>query len=257
MGRFDDILALGPVRFYVSPEEHFDGGLALLGNENGESAEKVVSTSPTFEAIPNCKPGIWTSRSRKVPSDNEGDADTECIVYWVADGTIDLAQSVEDWKKYEEETRDKDGAVKLSQIVPKGTKWRKAGSYYDDGGICNIISTVYLTEDAGKKVMFGTEEEEHELNYGYYVESLTLGYQDNESLIANGRNEMCTLGGMSFGQDCVGGPPNIALAEDENGKVIALRMYQSEIPEGEDDVPEEGPEDGFTSADDEEAYMDS
>ncbi|KAH8817247.1 hypothetical protein F5884DRAFT_246196 [Xylogone sp. PMI_703] len=255
MSRFRDILNLGPVRFYVSPEPHFNGGLALLGHENADSAETMVAESSNFEAIPNCKPGIWTSRTRKV--EEKYGADMECIVYWIADGEIDFAQSVDDWKKYEEETREKDGSIKLSQIVPKGTKWRKAGSYYDDGGVCNVISTVYLTEEAARKIMFGKgeedeEEEQEELDYGYYLESLTLGYQDNERLIAHKRNENCTLGGMSFNQDSVGGPPNIALAEDENGQVIALRLYQAETPEGEDEPPEEEPEDGFTSADDEE-----
>ncbi|KAH8820771.1 hypothetical protein F5884DRAFT_745116 [Xylogone sp. PMI_703] len=255
MARFRDILALGPVRFYISPKRHFGGDLALLGVENSNS-EKMVAHSPNFQVIPNCKPGIWTSRTRKLKEQKDGEdlGDLECILYWIADGEINLAQSVDDWKKYEEETRDKDVSVKLSQIVPKDTKWRKAGSYYDDGGICNIISTVYLTEEAAKKIMFEGEEEK-DLNYTYYVESLTLGYRDNDYIISHARNWNCTLGGMSFGQDAVGGPPNIALAEDENGQVIALRMYKAKIPEGEDEPPVEGPEDGFTSADDEEVYV--
>lgn len=268
MDRFKEIQNLGPVRFYVSPEQPFGGGLALLGNENTDSAEEMVSTSSNFDVIPNCKPGIWTSRVRKIEPQKEGYPDTECIVYWVADGAIDLAQPVSEWKKYEEETRDKDAAVKLSQIVPKGTKWRRAGSYYDDGGNCNIISTEYLREETARNIMFGDkkweigedeqdeeddgESEDEELDYGYYIESLTLGYSDNETLIANGHNEYATLGGMNFLQDIVGGPPNIALAEDGNGQVIALRMYQTVIPEGADEPPE-GFEDGFTSADDEEA----
>ncbi|KAH8809108.1 hypothetical protein F5884DRAFT_753609 [Xylogone sp. PMI_703] len=255
MTRFDNILALGPVRFYVSPEQYFGGSLALLGDSTVNSAEKLVRSSSSFRAIPNCKPGIWTSRTRKI---NENHAiNMECIVYWVADGEINMGQSVTDWKKYEEETRDRDGAVKLSQIVPKDTKWRKRSTYFDDGGICNIISTVYLTEKTARRITVGEDEGEENFSYEGYIAALTLGYQDIEFLIPHERNKNCTLGGMSFNQDAVGGPPNIALAEDGNGQVIALRMYNAKIPEGEDEPPAEGPEDGFTSADDEESEMTS
>jgi hypothetical protein len=45
--------------------------------------------------------------------------------------------------------------------------------------------------------------------------------------------------------DAVGGPPLIPLAE-ENGQVIAVRLYS-----GKEDDPEDGFEEGFDSEDDE------
>lgn len=116
------------------------------------------------------------------------DFSVECILRWVEPGTIDLCKPVEEWEKYERETREKDAAVKASGIVPKGTKWRKAGSYYDDGGVCSVISTEYLSLDAAKKI-FGDDDVE----YGYYTETLTL----NGWEMGAGVNDRFTIGGMN------------------------------------------------------------
>jgi len=121
------------------------------------------------------------------------DFSVECILRWVEAGTIDISQPVKDWEAYEKETREKDLEVKMSEIVPKGTKWRKAGSYYDDGGVCSVISTEYLTKDAAKKIMFGAEGEEEEIDFGFYTETLTL----NGWEMSAGANERFTIGGMN------------------------------------------------------------
>lgn len=158
--------------------------------------EEIDDTGSQFlmkrDGIKNCKSGIWTSMIRGV-GEPEDDFSIECILRWVEPGIIDMAQSVEKWEKYEKETREKDLEIKMSEIVPKGTKWRRAGSYYDDGGVCSVISTEYLTMDAAKKIMFGTEEDEEEVDFGFYTETLTL----NGWEMGAGENERFTIGGMN------------------------------------------------------------
>ena len=143
--------------------------------------------------IPNCKPGIWTST---IHDDSRDDGMIEFILRWVAPGSIDLDQSVEDWEKYEQETRKID-ADAWEEWMKKngweaaenqqGVKWRKDGSYYDDGGLCNIISTEYLTTEAYEKILAGEKG-----GYGYYVETLTLSGMDGEP-----QNSGFCIGGVS------------------------------------------------------------
>ena len=65
----------------------------------------------------------------------------ECVLRWVCDGSIDLTQSVEEWEAYEAATAEIDAAVPLSGLVPEGATWRKAGTYYSDGGTLCVVST--------------------------------------------------------------------------------------------------------------------
>ena len=157
----------------------------LLGHENCD--ESTEDTPLSCCKITNCKPGIWTSRRRKLASGR-----CEFIFYWVAPGTIDLNQSVDDWKRDEEETREKDSMVKLSQIVPKGTRWRRTRDYLDSGGILNILSTEYMTPEAARSIIYGDSKAGRELNYGQYLETLTLAFSRRKA-----NNEMFTLGGIS------------------------------------------------------------
>jgi hypothetical protein len=191
--RLKRLTALTPRRFHITTNSPYGVGLVLCGHVNDEEIDDIGSQFFTQrDGIKNCKPGIWTSMAREVgePGDNFS---LECILRWVAPGTINMAQSVEKWEEYEKETREKDLEVRMSEIVPKGTKWRRAGSYYDDGGVCSVISTEYLTMDAAKKIMFGTGEEEEEVNFGFYTETLTL----NGWEMGAGENERFTIGGMN------------------------------------------------------------
>ncbi|KAE8440671.1 hypothetical protein EG329_006835 [Mollisiaceae sp. DMI_Dod_QoI] len=237
--RLRELTALTPRRFYISASPPFGVGLLIFGHENEDydedSLEELFNMS---DQIRNCKPGIWTSIARKLPDAEPEMPDYECILRWVSDGSIDISQSVEDWKAYEEATRESDANVKLSEIVPPGTKWRRFGSYYDDGGVCTIVSSEYLTHKAARAIMFGDPESEEELDFGYYLESLSLNGAD---IGVSAEQERFTIGGMNFFQDEVGGPPRIAVAE-ENGQVVAVRFY-----EGGEDWEEEGSEKGFES----------
>jgi len=192
--RFTRLQALTPRRFHISASPPFaapfDANFVLCGHVNSEYDASGSQFFGQHFGIRNCKPGIWTSITRQVgPLDEE--FSLECILRWVEPGTIDVSQSVEDWEKYEKETREKDAGVKVSEIVPKGTKWRKAGSYYDDGGVCSVISTEYLSMDVARKIM--NVEEEEEVDYGFYTETLTL----NGWEMGAGENARFTIGGMN------------------------------------------------------------
>lgn len=237
--RFDRLLALMPRRFHISTNPPFGVGLVLCGQVNDNDDDEDGSQfQAQRDGIANCKPGIWTSMTREVPKDNPDalDGGLECILRWVEPGTIDISQSVEKWEAYEKRTRGIDVEVKLSQIVPKGTKWRRAGGYFSDDGLCNIISTEYLTHEAAKAIQFGPEDEVDEEFGGYYDQITLQGLEPTLDA-----NQHFTIGGMCFVQDEVGAPPRMAVAE-EDGQVIAVRMYWHE-----DDDDEEGYEEGFDS----------
>ncbi|KAL5314712.1 hypothetical protein ACEPPN_017358 [Leptodophora sp. 'Broadleaf-Isolate-01'] len=68
--------------------------------------------------------------------------------------------------------------------------------------------------------MFGSKDSGGELAFGYYLETLSLN--GVEMGIPEDR-ERFTIGCVNFSQDEVGGPPRIAVAE-ENGQVIAVRF---------------------------------
>ena len=201
--RIQSILALAPRRFHISANPPFGAGFVIFGHENEDiSEDELENFILQNNAIKNCKPGIWTSLSRAVENPgpdgatHPGDADREHILRWVCEGTIDISQSVEEWKAYEEATRKSDAEVKVSQIVPKGTKWRRWGTYYDDGGVCTIVSGEYITHDAARSILFGDKDSTEELEFGYYLETLSLNgteigtSEDQQGLTIGGLNCM-------------------------------------------------------------------
>lgn len=206
-------MALTPRRFHISATPPFpapyNDSLVLCGHVNGNKEDGSIFGWQR-EGIKNCKPGIWTSRKLPVSkafrleSFKPEDGEFEALLYWVAEGAIDISQSIEDWEAYEVATHERDAAVELKTLFPKGTKWKRNGSYYDDGGTCSIISTDYLSRDAASKIM-GLEAEDNELNLGPYFETLTSRW---DSWKAPGAEDSCgfTLGGMNC---MIGRPSNL------------------------------------------------
>jgi hypothetical protein len=200
--RFNRIMALTPRRFHISATPPFaapyNDSLVLCGHVNDDEDDGSIF-SHQRSGIKNCKPGIWTSRKLPVSEAfrldnyNAEDGEFEALLYWVADGEIDISQPVEEWKAYEEATRESDTAVNLETLFPKGTEWKRSGSYFDDGGTFSIISTDYLSRDAASKVT-GIEADSDELDLGHYFETLTLhGWEAPPG----DKNGDFTLGGMN------------------------------------------------------------
>ncbi|KAL5314711.1 hypothetical protein ACEPPN_017357 [Leptodophora sp. 'Broadleaf-Isolate-01'] len=97
--RFNALQELTPRHFHISENPPFSIGFVTFGHENEDIDEDGLERFfLQQEIIRNCKPGIWASRSRKLEYVHEdaGDCDREAILYWVAEGTIDITQSVED-----------------------------------------------------------------------------------------------------------------------------------------------------------------
>jgi hypothetical protein len=197
--RLDRIFKLTPRRFHISDNPPFGVGLVLCGQVNGD-AEDSEQFFLQHGGIPNCKPGIWTSMRRRVPNPFKDDTHTEygveCILRWVEPGTIDISQPVEEWEAYEKATRDADAQVRPSQFVPQGTSWRRTGKYFDDGGVCTVVSTEYLTAEAAEKMNSGEDED---FSYDGYIEQLSLhgvdgGDADNQGFTIGGMNCALALG---------------------------------------------------------------
>jgi hypothetical protein len=253
--RFDCIMEISPRRFHISASPPYGFGI-VFSTHTADEMEKSLFRFSTVgsEGIRNCKPGIWQSAVKKIklPAGQlpQLGPNQECFVYWVSAGTIDLAQPVEEWATYDRDDRGQDATIDIDKILPEGVNWAKAGSTYDDGGVCSIVSTEYLTRLAAKKVMFGDSDENvGELDYEYYLERIELNHRDGKR-----ENVNFTLGGMTcmcpfwlalsfsslraaelpgwltlqaVSQDSVGGPPYIAVAR-ENGQAIAIKLYAGE-----------------------------
>lgn len=191
--RFDEIMKISPRRFHISASPPYGVGIVFCNHINNNEESEFQLTSQRG-GIRKCKPGIWRSVAKEFGHDGQAPHDgpfMECYVHWVADGTIDMTQAVKEWEKYDVENREKDAAIDIDKILPDGVEWVKAGSYYDDGGVCSILSTEYLTMDAAKKVMFAGDEDK-EVKYGYYLETITLNHCDGLP-----ENSNFTLGGMN------------------------------------------------------------
>jgi hypothetical protein len=214
--RLNSLMALSPRRFHISANPPFGLGIVICSHMT-EDDDSIDQFTFNHEGIANCKPGIWRSFFRTVHAP-EGQwsypyEPTECIVHWVANGTIDLTQSVKDWLAYDMAAREKDATIDLENTVLRGIEWENKGTFSDDGGICAVLSTEYLTKEAAAKLMIGgkedesedededvderegeggdeEEEEEEEVKFGYYLETVTLSYGLRE-------NRYFTLGGMS------------------------------------------------------------
>lgn len=81
---------------------------------------------------------------------------------------------MEDWRAYEEATRKQYPDVRVSQIVPKGMKWKHCGTYFSDGGYYTIVSAEYLAHDAARTIMFERDSSTEDLEYGDFLEMMSL-----------------------------------------------------------------------------------
>lgn len=122
--------------------------------------------------IYNCKPGVWKAEIKTIPGAQHGDADYEACLRWVADTDedteLDFGASLDTWRVWERLFKDRfDESVEWDD----GITWKHGGTYYDDGGIFNVISTAYLTREAAAKVL-GDDYNEDE--YDGYLEMVTL-----------------------------------------------------------------------------------
>ncbi|KAK4070995.1 uncharacterized protein Triagg1_6362 [Trichoderma aggressivum f. europaeum] len=224
--RLSSLLSLCP-RYVIVPANPPDG-IAFAMTGHGQEWEHLTYQ---HSGISNCKPGIWKAEVRNVPGSELGNADFEACLRWVADlddnTQLDFAVSLDAWQAWEQMFKDQfDDSVNWGE----GVTWKHGGSYYDDGGLFNVISTAYLTTDAAATITGGEYTEDD--GYEGYLEMVTLN--DNpinaEDRI---RNYGFTLGGLHFGQDSIGGPPVIALAE-KDGQVVGIKLWcdDDEIEEG-------------------------
>ena len=141
------------------------------------------------EGIKHCKPGIWTS-VKKLTGREHPDFSEEYFLYWVEAGTIDISQSVDDWKAYEDATRptdEEDTEARLSKF-----KWKDYHTYYDDGGVCSVISTEYVTEEAARRVQFQDVATQDDHDHDFYMEMIAMKARDSEM-----GNAGFTIGGLS------------------------------------------------------------
>jgi hypothetical protein len=79
----------------------------------------------------------------------------------------------------------------------EGLAWKHAGTYYDDGGLFNVLSMAYLTREAAAMVMEGRgagEEDIDEDEWGGYLETISLNeHFGGEDRV---RNMGFTFGGL-------------------------------------------------------------
>ncbi|KAL7916590.1 hypothetical protein GGI35DRAFT_473863 [Trichoderma velutinum] len=231
-GEFDEgdrlysLLSLCP-RYVIVPENPPDG-IAFAMTGHGQEWEHLTDQ---HSGISNCKPGIWKAEVRQVPGRELGNADHEACLRWVADldenTELDFAISLDAWQAWEQMFKDQfDDSVQWGE----GVTWKHGGTYYDDGGLFNVISMAYLTADAAATITEGEYTEDD--GYDGYIEMITLN--DNPINAEDRmRNYGFTLGGLHFGQDSIGGPPAIALAE-KDGQVVGIKLWSDddEIEEG-------------------------
>jgi hypothetical protein len=210
--RFDRIMALSPRRFHISANPPFGLGIVICSHLN-EDDVSVDAFTANHDGIANCKPGIWRSTYRAItPPEGQWSSPynpVECIVHWVADGTIDLAQPVKDWEEYDKNARQTDATVDLDNIFLKGVEWESRGTFFDDGGLCAVLSTEYLTREAATKIAseIGQDkesdeedtdnedsEEEEDFKMEFYLERITVNTIDWSG---EKKNAFFTLGGMN------------------------------------------------------------
>ncbi|KAL7786969.1 hypothetical protein V8C37DRAFT_391360 [Trichoderma ceciliae] len=229
--RLSSLLSLCP-RYVVVPHNP-PGGISFV--MTGDSQEWHDLTY-LHSGISNCKPGIWKAEVKAIPGAALGNADREACLRWVADlndsTELDFSISIHEWQGWEQMFKDQfDDSVEWDESIA----WKHAGTYYDDGGIFNVISTAYLTREAAVMISEGGNPEEDDIDedeYAGFLDTITLN--DNPINGADRvRNQGFTLGGVHFGQDSIGGPPAIAVAE-KDGQVIAIKLFSDdeELDEG-------------------------
>ena len=178
-----------------------------------------MTLDPTIRhsGIENCKPGIWKAIAKETPDELKSSGIIlECCLQWVADldetTSLDLASSVKTWKEWDQKLREKFGEDGVAEPLSKAIVWKEAESYFDDGGLCNVITAEYVTEKGFRKLVHGgkggdsedeedeedddeeeeEEEEEDDEDLGSYLEPITL--KDWELDVAE--NDVFTLGGL-------------------------------------------------------------
>lgn len=186
--RFTSLLSLCP-RYIVVPPNPPEGiAFAMTGD-----CQDWDQLTYWHSGISNCKPGIWKAETKRLPGAQDGDADYEACLRWVADlnenTELDFGASLDEWQAWEQMFKERfDEPVEWDE----GITWKHGGTYYDDGGIFNVISTAYLTREAAAKVL-GDEYNEDE--YDWYLETITLNDNPiNEEDCQ--RNYGFTLGGL-------------------------------------------------------------
>jgi hypothetical protein len=177
--RFARLMALAPRRFNISASPAFpppyDVSFVLWGGLPNDIGDDGSHFFYQHNGIRNCRPGIWTSR--KLPVSKAFQTETykpengefEVILYWVDDGEIDMGLQADKWEEYERATREVDAQVNLKDVIPEDAEWKRAGTYFDDGGICAIISANYLSRDAARNIM---DENVDEVELLHYYETL-------------------------------------------------------------------------------------
>lgn len=193
--RLRSLLSLCP-RYVVVPPNPPDGiAFALTGN-----AQIWDHLTDLHSGISNCKPGIWKAEVKLVEGAEFGNCDTEACLRWVADldeeTELDFSISLDEWQGWDQMLKDRfdDSVVEWDE----GIAWKHAGTYYDDGGLFNVISMAYLTREAAHMVIEGRDHEELEMDddeYSGYLEHVTLNdspIDEEDSL----RNAGFTFGGL-------------------------------------------------------------
>ena len=123
---------------------------------------------------------------------------------------LDLASSVKTWKEWDQKLREKFGEDGVAEPLSKAITWKEAESYFDDGGLCNVIVAEYVTEKGFSKLVHGgkggdkedeedddeeeeeEEEEEDDEELGSYLEPVTLKDWDLNAA----EKDAFTLGGF-------------------------------------------------------------
>ena len=182
-----------------------------------------MTLDPTIRhsGIENCKPGIWKAIAKETPDELKSSGIIlECCLQWVADldetTSLDLASSVKTWKEWDQKLREKFGEDGVAEPLSKAIVWKEAESYFDDGGLCNVLAAEYVTKKGLRKLVYGRkggdngdgedgdddeeeeeeeaeeEEEEDDETLGEYLEPVTLKDWD----IDPAENDAFTLGGF-------------------------------------------------------------
>lgn len=215
--------------FQIASVHNYDSYYTMSNGEEGDRLSSLLSLCPRYIAVPpnppdgisffltgqaqewdhltyqhsgiqNCKPGIWKAEVKLVPGANLGDADREAVLRWVADWNdsteLDFSSSLNEWQAWEQMFKDRfDESVEWDE----GIAWKHAGTYYDDGGLFNVISAAYFTREAAAMIEKGGDVEAYDDDdddeYAGFLEMVTLNDSelDQEDLL---RNEGFTLGGL-------------------------------------------------------------
>ncbi|KAH8883399.1 hypothetical protein GQ53DRAFT_847039 [Thozetella sp. PMI_491] len=240
--RFDTLLRLAPRYVIVRNLPPGDIGFKLMGHVSEPDQIDYWHTG-----IPNCKPGIWKAMAKDTPAELQKDLICwEVCLRWVGELTpdteLDFAGGLDEWEDWNRRMQEKfgDGDGENAGLV-----WMSGGGYFDDGGICNVISTSYLTEKAATEIIHGQEKDkeeegegaEEEDEFGFYLEAMTQGEDSSGEDL--GLDTFC-LGGLHFGQDTVGCPPQIAIGH-QDGKTVVIKLFHSETGVEEGDTYQSQP----------------